>query len=220
MKGLLIFGNSQMADIVYTYFKTESDIKISAFVVDGKYIKEDNFLGLPVVEFENVKDNFPPEDYSISIVMSAKNNNKIREEKYLKAKELGYNFQNFISPKATILPKANISENCFILENNVVQHYTSIGANSILWSGNHIGHHSCIGANSFLTSHVVISGRCEIGLNCYFGVNSNIRDGAKIGDYVVVGAGANVLKDIEDNKVIMGLPGKTIGLASNEVSIL
>tara|TARA_B100000212_G_C27367117_1_gene530824 strand:+ start:22 stop:651 length:630 start_codon:yes stop_codon:yes gene_type:complete len=209
-----------MADIVYTYFKTESDIPISAFIVDGKYIKEDHFLGLPVIEFENILNYFSPEDYSMSIIMSAKNNNKIREEKYRMAKKLGFEFQNFISPKATVLPKSHISENCFILENNVIQHYAKIGENSILWSGNHIGHHSSIGRNSFLSSHVVISGRCEIGSNCYFGVNSNIRDGAKIGNNVVVGAGANVLKDIEDNKVVMGLPGKTIGLASDQVSIL
>ena len=220
MKKLLIFGNSQMAEIVYTYFKTETDISISAFVVDGKYIKEDNFMGLPVVDFENIKKFFSPNEYFFSIVMSAKNNNFLREEKYIKAKSLGYSFQNFVSEKAVLLPNSNIGENCFILENNVIQHFCTIGSNSVLWSGNHIGHHTSIGNNTFITSHVVISGRCEIGSNCYFGVNSNVRDGAIIGNNVVVGAGANVLKDISDKKVIMGIPGKVIPLVSNEVSIV
>ena len=44
-----------MADIVYTYFSTETNIKIIGFVVDGKFIKEDKFNGVPVVALEDIK---------------------------------------------------------------------------------------------------------------------------------------------------------------------
>ena len=40
------------------------------------------------------------------------------------------------------------------------------------------------------------------------------------GNYVVVGASANVMKNIEDEKVIMGLPGKSIPQKSSEVTLL
>ena len=220
MKELLIFGNSQMADIVYTYFSTETNIKIGGFVVDGKFIIEDKFNGIPVIALEDIKKEFPPENCLISLVMGGKNVNRLREDKYNQIRSLGYSFKSFISSRATILPNSRIGDNCFILENNVIQHFTKIGSNSILWSGNHFGHHSTIGPNSYLASHVVISGRCKIGKNCYFGVNSSVKDGTKIGDYVVIGASANVMKNIEDEKVIMGLPGKTIPQKSSEVTLL
>jgi len=51
-----------------------------------------------------------------------------------------------------------------------------------------------------------------IGNNCWIGVNAIILPGVKIiGEYVVIGAGAVVTKDITENKVVVaGVPAKII----------
>ena len=51
-------------------------------------------------------------------------------------------------------------DNCFILEDNTVQPFVTIGNNVTLWSGNHIGHDSVIEDDCFISSHVVVSGTC------------------------------------------------------------
>ncbi len=63
---------------------------------------------------------------------------------------------SYVSSKATVFPGAPIGDNCFILEDNTIQPFTSIGNNVVLWSGNHIGHHSVIKDHVSFTSHVVL----------------------------------------------------------------
>lgn len=49
-----------------------------------------------------------------------------------------------------------------------------------------------------------------IGENCFIGVNATILPGVKIGNEVIVGAGTVVTKDVPDNSVIVGNPGKIL----------
>ena len=89
--------------------------------------------------------------------------NAVRKEKYLAAKALGYRLASYVSPRATVLNDGRIGDNCFILEDNTIQPFVTIGNNVTLWSGNHIGHHSTIRDHCFIASHVVVSGGVEIG---------------------------------------------------------
>jgi acetyltransferase-like isoleucine patch superfamily enzyme len=42
------------------------------------------------------------------------------------------------------------------------------------------------------------------------GANTVIKQGVKIGRNVIIGAGSVILKDIADNKKIVGNPGKEV----------
>ena len=53
-------------------------------------------------------------------------------------------------------------------------------------------------------------GKTIIGNNVFLGVNSVVLPGVKIGSNVVIGAGCVVTKDIPDNSVVAGNPGKVI----------
>jgi sugar O-acyltransferase (sialic acid O-acetyltransferase NeuD family) len=125
----------------------------------------------------------------------------------LEAKEKGYRFVTYISPRATYY-KTPVGENCFILENNVIQPFVTIGNDVTLWSGNHIGHHSVIKDHCFISSHVVISGSCCIEENCFLGVNCTLRDNIKIGKLSVIGSGAIVMKDCEERSLVQPAQSK------------
>ena len=107
----------------------------------------------------------------------------------------------YISSKA-IYYGTPVGENCFILEDNTIQPFVTIGNNVFLWSGNHIGHHSKIMDHCFLSSHVVISGGCNIKVNCFLGVNSALRDSITLGRFSIVGAGAIVMQNCPDYSLI------------------
>jgi acetyltransferase-like isoleucine patch superfamily enzyme len=114
---------------------------------------------------------------------------------------------SYISSKATICGNS-IGENCFILEDNTIQPFTTIGNNVVLWSGNHIGHHGIIEDHVFFTSHVVLSGHCRVKERAWFGVNATIRDYTTIGEGCLISMGALVTKSTEDNGFYMGSPAK------------
>lgn len=203
-KHLVIFGTGDIAQLAYYYFSIDSDCEIVAFTVDSQYVKFPIFCGLPVIAFEHIVEKYPPRTHSLFVALSYTKLNSVRKEKYLLAKEFGYELVSYLSSRSTILNEGMIGENCFVLEDNTIQPYAKIGNNVTLWSGNHIGHHSVIRDHSFLASHVVVSGGVDIGEQCFIGVNATLRDHIKIGDRCVVGAGAILLGDAEPDGVYIG----------------
>lgn len=203
-KPLVIFGTGDAAELAHFYFNTDSNFKVVAFCIDANFIKEAVFCGLPVIAFEEVTKQYPPNENNFYVALGYSKLNSIRKEKYLAAKQKGYQLVSFISSKATVLNKGKIGENCFIFEDNTIQPFVTIGNNVTLWSGNHIGHHSVIKDHTFVASHVVISGGVEIGEQCFIGVNATLRDHIKVGDRCVVGAGALLLADAGPEGVYLG----------------
>ncbi len=203
-KPLVIFGSGDIAQLAHYYFSKDSNYEVVAFTVDANYIKESEFCDLPVIAFEDVAKNYPPDSYDFFVALSYSKLNAVRKEKFLAAKEMGYKLVSFISSRATVLNEGRIGENCFIFEDNTIQPFVTIGNNVTLWSGNHIGHHSVIHDHTFIASHAVVSGGVEIGEQCFVGVNATLRDHIKIGDRCVVGAGALLLADAAPEGVYIG----------------
>lgn len=216
-KPLVIFGLAEHAQLAHFFFSKDSDYEVVAFTVDAAYIRGKEFCGLPVISFEQIMESYPPDTYHFFVALGYSKLNLVRKEKYLAAKALGYQMASFISSHATILNEGNIGDNCFILENNTIQPFVTIGNNVTLWSGNHIGHHSAIKDHCFIASHVVISGGVEIGEQCFVGVNATLRDYIKIGEKCVIGAGTLLLDDAEPEGVYIGTPAERSKVSSTRL---
>lgn len=201
---LVVFGSGNIAELAHYYFTADSSYEVVGFTVDREYVQETTFLGLPVVPFDEVAQRFPPHDHALFVALSYAKLNQVRREKYLAAKTLGYPMASYVSSRATVLNDGRIGENCFILEDNTIQPFVTIGDNVTLWSGNHIGHHSTIEDHCFIASQVVISGGVHIGEACFLGVNSTLRDHITVGARCVIGAGVLLLEDAADEGVYMG----------------
>lgn len=203
-KPLIIFGSGDIAQLAHYYFSSDSNYEVVAFTVDAAYITGTEFCGLPAVPFEELANLYSPDTHEIFIALSYSKLNQLRKEKYLAAKALGYRIASYVSSHATVLNEGRIGDNCFILEDNTIQPFVTIGNNVTLWSGNHIGHHSTIHDHCFIASHVVISGGVDIGESCFIGVNATLRDHIKVGEKCVIGAGALLFADAEPEGVYIG----------------
>jgi len=207
---LIIVGDGETGQIAYEYFTYDSNYEVTAFCGERNYLKNRELYGLPVVSFEDVQKFYPPNEYVAFVAISYNKLNRIRARLYNETKKKGYKLASYVSSKAFVWRNVEIGENCFIFENNVIQHKVKIGNNVILWSGNHIGHQTVIKDHVYISSHVVISGYCEIGESCFLGVNSSLNDKIKVGKDVVVGNGAIVIKNLSDGKVYVGNPARPL----------
>lgn len=201
---LVIFGGGDIGQLAHYYFMQDSDYEVVAFTVDREYVTEPTFCGLPVVAFDEVASLYAPATHAFFVALSYAKLNLLRREKYEAAKALGYSFASYISSYATVLNGGKIGENCFILEDNTIQPFATIGHNVTLWSGNHIGHHSHIHDHVFIASHVVVSGGVTVDEQSFIGVNATLRDHIRIGKRCVIGAGTLLLGDAADETVYIG----------------
>lgn len=219
MADLVIFGAGPTGELAHYYFTRDSDLDVAGFTVDKAYRKADTFCGLPLVDFEEVTKRFPPTEYKMFVALSYAKMNQVRAAKYLRGKELGYDFVSYVSSRCSYLTDHPCGENCFILEDNTVQPFVTIGNNVTLWSGNHIGHHSIIEDHCFITSHVVVSGNCHVGPYCFIGVNATLRDSLNVAPRTLIGAGAVIMKDTVDRGVYVPERAKLFDKKSDEIEL-
>jgi len=218
-KKLILFGTGDIAQIAHDYFEKDSEYSVVAFTVDQEFLTGSEFEKKPLFPFENIETIYTPAEYEIFIALSYTQLNKLREKKYLEAKEKGYKIASFISSKCTYLSKYPPGENAFIFEDNTIQPYVKIGDNVTLWSGNHIGHHSIIKDHNFISSHVVISGHCIINSHCFLGVNSTLAHKVEIGERTIVGAGAVITKNTEQDSIYVAPRSVKLDKKSNEITL-
>ena len=83
---------------------------------------------------------------------------------------------------------------------------TIIGENTFLDNQVHIAHNVKIGSNCMIAGQVGFAGSSKIGNNVSIGGQAGISGHLKIGNNVKIGGGSGVVKDIEDNQIVMGYP--------------
>jgi sugar O-acyltransferase (sialic acid O-acetyltransferase NeuD family) len=198
---IVVFGVGDFARTARIYLDADSPHRVAAFTVHQRYIEAPELEGLPVVPYETLEENHPPERFAMFVAIGFSRVNKSRADVYEQCKQRGYELISYVSSKAIHWGELDLGDNCFIFEANVIQPNVRIGNNVILWSGNHIGHDATIEDNCFLASHVVVSGNVTIGRSSFVGVNATFRDGITVGPECVIGAGALIMKDTSAGEV-------------------
>jgi sugar O-acyltransferase (sialic acid O-acetyltransferase NeuD family) len=219
-KPLVLIGAGEFAQIACEYFQHDSDYDVVAFAVEREYLAQPELAGRPVVAFETLESAFPPEAIEAFVAVPASQLNRLRTRLYQTAKRKGYRFATYVSSRAFVWHNAELGENSFIFENNVIQPFVRIGNNCVLWSGNHVGHRTVVRDNVFVASHAVISGYCDIGEHSFIGVNATFNDRVKVAADCVIGSGALVVSDTEPGKVYVGSPARALpGRSSLDVRL-
>jgi sugar O-acyltransferase (sialic acid O-acetyltransferase NeuD family) len=207
---LVLIGAGEFAQIACEYFEHDSPYEVVAFSVEREYLSQPVLADRPVVAYETLQETYPPKDHDVFVAIPSSQLNRLRTRLYRDAKRKGYRLATYVSSRAFVWRNAQVGENCFIFENNVIQPFVTIGNNCILWSGNHVGHRTVLHDNVFVASHAVISGYCDIGENCFIGVNATFNDHVKIAQDNVIGAGALVTRDTEPGRIYVGSPAHAI----------
>ena len=103
-----------------------------------------------------------------------------------------------------------ISDNVEIGCNNTIDRgslsNTFIGENTFIDNQVHIAHNVNIGKNCIITAQVGFAGSSSIGEKVQIGGQAGISGHLKIGNNVQIGGGSGVIKDIENNQIVMGYP--------------
>mgnify|MGYP001349261620 CR=1 FL=1 len=216
MKPIIIFGAGKVAEIIQFFFYEYTQREIIAFCVDIEYKDKDNLNNIPIIEFGNLINDYPPSKVDIFVAMGYQEMNKVREEKYKLFKNYGYRLASYVDSNSNIPNNCIIGENCFLMNSLNIHPFVTIGNNVFIWSGSMIGHHSKIDDNTWITSSSSIAGNSYVGKNCFLGLNSSIGNSIKVEDNCFIGANSLIIKSTKHSEVFITAGTKPMRLNSEQ----
>jgi len=113
-----------------------------------------------------------------------------------------------------------VCTNCSIARGSLSD--TIIGKGTKLDALVHIAHNVVTGENCELTAGTIVGGSTTIGDTCWTGLNSTLKHKIKIGNKVIIGCGASVIHNVQDEDIVAGVPAKSIKhkVTSNQLFLM
>ncbi|MEO8066929.1 MAG: acetyltransferase [Flavobacteriales bacterium] len=215
-KPIVLFGTGKIAEVIHHFMMHEAGIVVAGFTVDEAFVGDGKKEGLPVVAFDKVEQQFPPDKFDLFVALGYHDMNALRAKKMAEAKAKGYALPAFIHPQSGTPKGTPVGENSFIMRDVHIHPKVTIGADVFVWSGAIIGHHTTIGDHGWITSGANIAGACTIGEHCFLAINSTVGHGVRIRRRCFIGANALVTKDMADDQVIIAPSDKPIRLNTDQ----
>jgi 2,3,4,5-tetrahydropyridine-2,6-dicarboxylate N-acetyltransferase len=123
-----------------------------------------------------------------------------------------------IEPGAIIRDLVEIGDNCVIMMGAVINIGAVIGEKTMIDMNVVVGGRAIVGSNCHIGAGAVLAGVIEppsavpviIEDNVLIGANAVVLEGVKVGKGAVIAAGSVVVKDVEPDSVMAGVPAKLI----------
>lgn len=206
---MLIIGAKGFAKEILEIFKQNNQLHNVAFYDDvnpdiGEFLYEQ----FPILKNEEQAKSFFSVNNEFTIGIG---NPILRKKLYDKFVKLGGKFVSAISPQSTIGSfDVEIGAGSNILSNVTFSNSTKIGIGTIVYYNSTITHDCIVEDFVELSPNVTLLGNVTVGSYTQIGAGTVILPKLKIGKNVIIGAGTIVTKDVPDNAVVVGTPGKII----------
>ncbi len=213
MADVVIFGAGSTAQLMKFYLEWSGQHRVVGFTVDADRLTANTFEDCPLVAWEDLEKDFPPDRVRLFAPISYVKLNTVRQQRFENGRARGYRFISFIHPTASYYGTP-VGENCLILESTYIHPFTEIGDNVMIW-GAVVGHHSRIGDHCFLTS-AIFMGNTTLGPRCFVS-SSDVIDGVSIGEACVIARRAYITRNLPPNTVVVGSPSITLKAPSHRL---
>jgi sugar O-acyltransferase (sialic acid O-acetyltransferase NeuD family) len=219
---LFIFGAQNFAEMVHYLFSTDSDYEVAGFAVDGAYLRESTFAGLPVIAYEELLSTMDIANDDLFVAVGVGKINTLRAEKVAQLAAAGFRLASFVSSSARVPPGFVARPNTMIMDQVNIHPQVEVGANTVIWSNSRIALKVHIGDHVWITS-AVIGDSTRIGDYSFIGLNATIAPFVRVGSHNLIGAGAVILHDTKDYEVYRGprsLPSKVSSLRIQNIPLI
>jgi len=203
-KNLLIIGASGHGKVVADIALKMREWQSIAFLDDYENSKPS--LGLEIIG--NSKDvNTYLYDWEIFVAIG---HNATRERIQEELETQGATIPVLIHPSALIGEEVNIAAGTVIMAGVVINCSTKIGKGCIINTGSTVDHDNLIGDYVHISPGVHLAGTVRVEHGSWLGIGSVVSNNIEIIKGSIVGAGAVVVKDINEAGIYVGVPVRRV----------
>ena len=208
MKDIIILGagglGQEVVWLVEEIHDTRKEWNILGYLDSHPSVKNMTLINYPVLgPFEDACK------YPEAFFIVAFGDPRMREQVVNLVSTFKIKWATLISPTVRLHPSNKLGEGV------VIGRYTDLTLDCTI--GNHamlnihvvLGHKVELGDYSIVSPNVTLNGGAKIGRSCSIGANAFVRD-VTVGDYVTIGASSCVIKPIESDCVVAGVPATVI----------
>jgi len=207
---LYIYGYSDYARLCRHYFSVLAISDFQTFLVDEAYLPDlaDVTDSVASIDDPIIRGRLRDSMLFVSIGYSRM---RLRQLCFEKARTLGAEMSNCISPQAYIDSTVTLGSNNIVMPGSVIEPFVTLGDNNIIWSNTTICHDSIIGSHNFFAAASVVGGRVSLGDFCFLGFASVVAQGTTVSNETLLGANSTLLDNTGPCEKWLGQPATISG---------
>ncbi len=182
--------------------------KIQRSVSNFSYPEDGKFKNLPLICSKNWCEKI--KEMGIKNVLITSPLPPERREQIDLAIKANLNLINAIHPSALIMEDAKIGKNVILHARSFVGYRAELADGVILNTGAQIDHHCAIGKCTTIDPGVIMAGNVTIQDECIIHTAVVIKNKITIKQKCIIGAGTVVIRDVDENQTMIGIPARPI----------
>lgn len=187
----------------------KQDVRVVGFIDDDPGLKGKEVMGVPVLGCWKDIDALIQEHHVEGFVVGL-GDNCLRKEKFQELTSKGLKPATIIHKTAIIDSSVTIRAGTTVNAGAIINLGTTIGDNCIINTGVILEHDNVVENHCNISPGAVTAGGVRIETLATVGMNSTILDDLIVGRNAFVGAGAVLIRNVEENKVVVGNPAKIL----------
>ena len=178
---------------------------VVGFLDDDASLTGQKLLGLPVLGAISLW-----QELAIDAVVPAIGENRTRRAVVLRERARNAPIATVVHPAAIVSRRVTLGIGSTVLAGAIINADALVGENVIINTGAIVEHDCAIDSHVHIAPSSCLAGAVDVGEGSFLGIGCRILPGVKIGRWCVVGAGAVVIQDVQDNTTVVGVPARTL----------
>jgi sugar O-acyltransferase (sialic acid O-acetyltransferase NeuD family) len=200
---ILIVGGGGHARVVADILLAMDSMEPVGFVTGDVPAGSPGPLGLKVLGGDDDVPRIPHDGLVVAV-----GENGIRRRLFERFAAQGETLVNAVHPSAILAPDVVLGRGCVVCPGAIVNTGTVIGDNVILNSGCVVEHECAIADHVHVGPGAKLAGAVRVGEAAFIGLGAAVVPGVAVGRASVVGAGSVVLRDVEPEVTVVGVPAR------------